>query len=248
MEEARTVAQDLVNVQVGALGKAGDCATFSAGAESMETLLRELLVAKEEIRQLQNNTSEAARLKVANAMATHIEELDKVLRDVAARTMGLERLASQENQAKNSAELKAAILERALEKALPGRAAAAAEKELAQDGMKVAASGLGETAESSEEPFWSELRALQGNVKSSVLDVTNHLKGMKADMYESAGGERRSARGESAVALSVLFACRAALAKGPVSARAALKKYRSSIDPALAGLLEIVGNYEPEVA
>jgi hypothetical protein len=47
------------------------------------------------------------------------------------------------------------------------------------------------------------------------------------------------------VPAAVLTACRSALVKSPAASRAALQKYRASIDvdPALARLLETVGAY-----
>jgi hypothetical protein len=48
-------------------------------------------------------------------------------------------------------------------------------------------------------------------------------------------------------AAGILAACRAALRGSPVAARNALARHRSSIDPALAKALEVVGSYALEV-
>ena len=53
--------------------------------------------------------------------------------------------------------------------------------------------------------------------------------------------------GVKIVSPSVLAACRAALVDSPAASRAALAKYKSSIDPALARILSTVGGYETEV-
>lgn len=51
-----------------------------------------------------------------------------------------------------------------------------------------------------------------------------------------------------AAQLGILAACRAALIKTPAASRNALARHRSSIDPALAKALEVVGSYTCKVS
>jgi hypothetical protein len=46
---------------------------------------------------------------------------------------------------------------------------------------------------------------------------------------------------------AILAACREALVESPAAARAALSKFRTSINPALAEVLEVVGGYVLQV-
>ena len=53
--------------------------------------------------------------------------------------------------------------------------------------------------------------------------------------------------GVKTVSPPVLAACRAALVDSPAASRAALAKYKSSINPPLAKILTTVGSYDAEV-
>ena len=49
------------------------------------------------------------------------------------------------------------------------------------------------------------------------------------------------------VTASLMAACRVALVKSPAATRAALTKYKTSLDPAFAKVLEVIGGYKRKV-
>jgi len=68
---------------------------------------------------------------------------------------------------------------------------------------------------------------------------------LKAVAQSSANKKKRAGAINLRAAAAVV--CRSALVKSPAASRAALAKHRAVIDPALAEILETVGNYPEEV-
>jgi len=70
---------------------------------------------------------------------------------------------------------------------------------------------------------------------------------MKAEMTAECSAKNEWNISGTLFTTAIMEVCRSALVKSPAASRAALAKHRVVIDPALAEILERVGNYTDEV-